>query len=157
VTRVVRDVFISGSTFTKAIMKALQYEYAKAEEVKKTFGLLLDAEEKEKALQEGNRDALGVSQAVSNVLKDLVSEVHRSVDFYLSQGPERSIGRIVLSGGTARLKNISKYLTAELKVPVSVLNPLSFVRDLPDNLPADILPALGVAVGLALRKNNDWA
>jgi type IV pilus assembly protein PilM len=156
VTRVVRDVFISGNTFTKAIMKSLQYDYAKAEEVKKANGLLIDAEEKEKALQEGNRDALGVSQAVSMVMKDLVSEVHRSVDFYLSQGPERSIGRIVLSGGTARLKNIAKYLTGELKVPVTVLNPFAVVPALPADFPAEMLPSLGVAAGLALRRHKDW-
>jgi len=156
VTRVVRDIFISGNTFTKAIMKALQYEYPKAEEVKKAHGLLIDAEEKEKALQEGNRDALGVSQAVSTVLKDLVSELHRSVDFYLSQGPERSIGRIVLAGGSAKLKNLAKFLTAELKVPVVVINPAAFLAETPADLPADILPAMGVAFGLALRRNRDW-
>src|SRR5262249_24587687 len=64
VTRVVRDIFISGNAVTKAIMKALQCDYVKADELKKTHGLLLDAEEKEKALQEGNRDALTVSQAI---------------------------------------------------------------------------------------------
>ncbi|MEK7745040.1 MAG: type IV pilus assembly protein PilM [Elusimicrobiota bacterium] len=156
ITRVVRDVFVSGNTFTKAIMKALQYDYAKAEEAKKKFGLLLDQEEKEKALQEGNRDALGVSQAVQGSIKDLVSEVHRSVDFYLSQGPERSIGRIVLCGGSAKLKNLAKYLTGELKVPVSVLNPTSFLADVPADVPADVLPALSVAVGLSLRRHKDW-
>lgn len=155
-TRVVRDVFISGNTFTKAIMKALQYDLAKAEEVKKANGLLIDAEEKEKALQEGNRDALGVSQAVATVMKDLVAEIHRSVDFFLAQGPERSIGRIVLSGGSASLKNISKFMTGELKVPVSVLDPLVFVKGVPPELPAELRPALGVAVGLALRSNRDW-
>jgi len=157
VTRVVRDVFISGNTFTKAIMKALQYDAAKAEEAKKANGILIDAEEKEKALADGNRDALGVSQAVSGVLKDLVGELHRSVDFYLSQGPERSIGRIVLSGGTARMKNLAKALSGELKVPVSVMNPLAFVPALPADLPAELLPALSVAAGLALRRNRDWA
>ena len=155
VTRVVRDIFISGSTFTKAVMKALQCEYPKAEEAKKSFGLLLDAQEKEKALQEGNRDALAVSQAVAGVMKDLVGEVHRSVDFYLSQGPERSVGRIVLAGGSARLKNLSKHLAAELKVPVTTLNPLAFLSEAPD-IPADLLPSFGVAAGLALRKAKDW-
>ncbi|MEE8425002.1 MAG: type IV pilus assembly protein PilM [Elusimicrobiota bacterium] len=156
VTRVVRDVFISGNTFTKAIMKALQYDFPKAEEVKKANGLLIDAEDKEKALQEGNRDALGVSQAVTTVMKDLVSELHRSVDFYLSQGPERSIGKIVLSGGSAKMKNMAKYLTGELKVPVTVLNPFSFLQDLPQDLPQELLPTMGVVAGLALRKNRDW-
>lgn len=157
VTRVVRDIFISGNTFTKAIMKALQYDFPKAEEVKKANGLLIDAEDKEKALQDGNRDALGVSQAVTTVMKDLVGELHRSVDFYLSQGPERSIGRVVLAGGSAKMKNMAKYLAGELKVPVTVLNPFSFLDDLPQDLPQEILPAMGVVAGLALRRNRDWA
>ncbi|MFC1679867.1 type IV pilus assembly protein PilM [Elusimicrobiota bacterium] len=156
VTRVVRDVFISGNTFTKAIAKALQCDAAKAEQAKQENGLLISAEDKEKALQAGNREALGVSQALAGVLKDLVSELHRSVDFYLSQGPERSIGRIVLSGGSARIKNLSRFLTGELKVPVTALNPLSFLEEIPADLPKDVLPALGIAVGLALRKHWDW-
>src|SRR5205823_4764465 len=105
ITRVVRDIFISGNTFNKAIVKALQVDLPKAEELKRKHGIIVDAAEKEKALQEGQREALGVSQAVATVAKDLVSEVHRSVDFYLSQGPERSIGRIVLMGGSAKLPN----------------------------------------------------
>jgi type IV pilus assembly protein PilM len=156
ITRVVRDVFISGSTFTKAVMKALQYEYAKAEEVKKAYGLMIDPEEKEKALQEGNRDALGVSQAIAGVLKDLVAEIHRSVDFFLSQGPERSIGRIVLSGGSAKMKNLARFLTGELKVPVTVLDPFSFLGEAPADLPDELRSAMGIAAGLALRRNRDW-
>ncbi len=156
-TRVVRDIFVAGGTFTKAIMKALQYDMEKAEAAKLANGILIDPEEKEKALQEGNRDALGVSQAVSTVIKDMVTELHRSVDFYLSQGPERSIGRIVLSGGSAGMKNIAKCLTGELKVPVTLLDPFAALSENPVDIPAAIRPSMAVALGLALRKNRDWA
>jgi len=155
VTRVVRDVFISGQTMTKAVMKAFQCEAPKADELKKLFGVIVDPAEKEKALADGNRDALGVSQAVGQVARDLVGEVHRSVDFYLSQGPDRSIGRIVLSGGSARAKNLDKHLSGELKVPVTVLDPFSFVKGA-EGVPEELRSAFGVAVGLALRQNRDW-
>ena len=155
VTRVVRDVFISGSTMTKAIAKAFQCEPAKADELKKQYGVIVEPAEKEKALADGNREALGVSQAISQVGRDLVGEVHRSVDFYLSQGPDRAIGRIVLTGGSARAKNLDKHLSGELKVPVSVLDPFSFVSGAAA-VPEDLRPAFGVAVGLALRRNRDW-
>lgn len=155
VTRVVRDMFISGNTMTKAIMKAFQCDAAKAEELKHSRGVFVDPAEKEKALADGDRDGLGVSQAVGQVAKDLVAEVHRSVDFYLSQGPDRSIGRIMLTGGTARLKNLDKHLAHELKVPVSVLNPFSLSKG-GDVVPEALAPAFGVAAGLALRHNGDW-
>lgn len=155
VTRVVRDMFISGNTMTKAIMKAFQCDAAKAEELKHSRGVFVDPAEKEKALADGDRDGLGVSQAVGQVAKDLVAEVHRSVDFYLSQGPDRSIGRIMLTGGTSRLKNLDKHLAQELKVPVSVLDPFSLSKG-GDVVPEALAPAFGVAAGLALRQNGDW-
>lgn len=155
VTRVVRDMFISGNTMTKAIMKAFQCDAVKAEELKHTRGVFVDPAEKEKALADGDRDGLGVSQAVGQVAKDLVAEVHRSVDFYLSQGPDRSIGRIMLAGGSARLKNLDKHLAQELKVPVMVLNPFAFAKG-GDVVPETLSPAFGVAAGLALRQNRDW-
>ncbi|MCM2305199.1 MAG: type IV pilus assembly protein PilM [Elusimicrobia bacterium] len=155
VTRVVRDMFISGNTMTKAIMKAFQCDAAKAEELKHSRGVFVDPAEKEKALADGDRDGLGVSQAVGQVARDLVAEVHRSVDFYLSQGPDRSIGRIMLTGGTARLKNLDKHLAQELKVPVSVLNPFTLSKG-GDVVPEALAPAFGVAAGLALRQNRDW-
>ena len=155
VTRVVRDMFIAGNTMTKAIMKAFQCDAAKAEELKHSRGVFVDPAEKEKALADGDRDGLGVSQAVGQVARDLVAEVHRSVDFYLSQGPDRSIGRIMLAGGSARLKNLDKHLAQELKVPVSVLNPFSFAKG-GEVVPEGLSPSFGVAAGLALRQNRDW-
>lgn len=156
VTRVVRDVFISGQTATKAVAKAFQCDAMKAEELKRQHGIIIDPGEKEKALAEGNRDALGVSQACAQFARDLVSEVHRSVDFYLSQGPDRSIGRIVLSGGSAGLKNLSRHLAQELKVPVEVLDPFASLTGA-ETVPEEQRPAFAVAVGLALRRNKDWA
>jgi len=155
VTRVVRDVFISGQTMTKAIMKAFQCEAPRAEELKRQFGLIIDPAEKEKALSAGNREALGVSQSLGQVARDLVGEVHRSVDFYLSQGPDRTIGRIFLAGGSARVKNLDKHLANELKVPVAVLDPFAFLKGA-EAVPQDLRPAFGVAVGLSLRRNRDW-
>ena len=136
-------------------MKAFQGDGAKAEELKHSRGVFVDPAEKEKALADGDRDGLGVSQAVGQVARDLVAEVHRSVDFSLSQGPDRSIGRIMLTGGTARLKNLDKHLAQELKVPVSVLNPFTLSKG-GDVVPEALAPAFGVAAGLALRQNRDW-
>ena len=155
VTRVVRDMFISGSTMTKAVAKAFQCEPAKADELRKRYGVIIEPAEKEKALAEGHREALGVSQAIGQIARDLVGEVHRSVDFYLSQGPDRAIARIVLSGGTARATNLDKHLAGELKVPVTVLDPFVCVSGA-EAVPDDLRPAFGVAVGLALRRNRDW-
>ena len=156
VTRVVRDIFIAGATFDKAIAKALKIDAAAADAVKKNRSILFSDEDKEAAIGAFDREGIAVSKAASGVLRDLYTEVSRSIDFYLSQGVDHSISRILLSGGMANLGNVTKFLSAEFKVPVEVANPLAFMEEPPKNLPKDVLPALAVAAGLALRKLKDW-
>jgi len=156
VTRVVRDIFIAGATFDKAIAKALKTDAAATDTLKKSRSVLVSDEDKEAAIENFDRDGIAVSKAAAGVLKDLYTEVSRSIDFYLSQGVDHSISRIMLSGGMANLGNINKFLSAEFKVPVEIVNPLSFLPERPKNIPKDVLPALAVAAGLALRKMKDW-
>ena len=156
VTRVVRDIFIAGTTFDKAIAKALKSDLAAAAAAKKNRVLLVSDEDKEAVIADFDREGIAVSKAASGVLRDLYTEVSRSIDFYLSQGVEHSISKIIISGGMSNLGNITKFLSAEFKVPVEIANPLSFLPEAPNNMPKDVLPALAVAAGLALRKIKDW-
>jgi type IV pilus assembly protein PilM len=156
VTRVVRDIFIAGSTFDKAIGKALKCDPAAADAAKKDHSVLVSDADKEAAIEAFDRNGLAVSKAVSGVLRDLYTEVSRSIDFYLSQGVDHSISRIIISGGMANLGNVTRFLSAEFKVPVEIANPLAFLPEQPKNMPKDVLPALAVATGLALRKLKDW-
>jgi type IV pilus assembly protein PilM len=156
VTRVVRDIFIAGATFDKSIAKALKTDATAADAAKKNRSVLVSDEDKAAAIEGFDKEGIAVSKAASGVLRDLYTEVSRSIDFYLSQGVDHSISKIVLSGGMANLGNITKFLAAEFKVPVEVMNPLAFLPEVPKNLPKDVLPALAVASGLALRKLKDW-
>jgi type IV pilus assembly protein PilM len=156
VTRVVRDIFIAGGTLDKAIVKSLKTDSAGADTLKRSRPVLVSDEDKEAAIENFDREGIAVSKAASAVLKDLYTEVSRSIDFYLSQGVDHSISKILLSGGLANLGNISRFLASEFKVPVEVVNPLAFLGEVPKNMPKDVLPALAVAVGLALRKMKDW-
>ena len=157
VTRVVRDIFIAGGTFEKAVQKNLKSEFpgGAAEALKRAKGLLVSDEDKEEAIEAFDREGIAVSRAATGVLRDLHTEVSRSIDFYLSQGVDSSISRIMLSGGIANLGNLAKFVTAEFKVPVEIVNPFAFLPE-SGNIPKDILPSLAVATGLALRKLKDW-
>ncbi|MBI4802588.1 MAG: type IV pilus assembly protein PilM [Elusimicrobia bacterium] len=155
ITKVVRDIFIAGSTFDKAVQKTLKLDAAAIDALKKSRKLLVTDEDKEAAIAEFDREGIAASKAAIAVLKDLYSEISRSIDFYLSQGVDHSISKIVLAGGVANLGNITKFMTAEFKVPVEVINPFSFLPEA-KNIPVEISPALAVAAGLALRKLKDW-
>ncbi len=155
ITRVVRDIFIAGSTFDKAIQKVMKMDAAALDKLKRSKKLLVSDEDKEAAIEDFDKEGIAASKAAGGVLKDLYAEISRSIDFYLSQGVDHSISKIVLAGGVANLGNITKFMSGEFKVPVEVINPFTF---LPDNksVPKELLPSLAVAAGLALRKLKDW-
>ena len=167
-TRVVRDIFIAGATFEKAVQKILKGTGGGtgADAIKRSRGLLVSDEEKEAAIADFDKEGIAVSKAAAGVLKDLHTEVSRSIDFYLSQGMEHSISKIMLSGGVANLGNIAKFMTTEFKVPVEVADPFSFLpgwspptagdSSAHGSVPKEVLPSLAVAAGLALRKLKDW-
>jgi type IV pilus assembly protein PilM len=154
VPRVVRDIFIAGSSFTKAIQKNIGCDLKTAEDLKMRYSILVTSEEKEKTLAENQKEALQVSSALIPVTRDLIGEIQRSIDFYISQNPDRSISRILLSGGTANLKNLDKMLHQELKLPVELFNPLKNILG-GDVIPENVATNFAIAVGLALRKEND--
>jgi len=99
VSKVVRDVFVSGGSISKVLQKNLQCTPSESEDLKIKFGILATVEDKDKALAEDNKEAIQISNIIYPVLKDLLSEIQRSLDFYLSQGAERTITRVLICGG----------------------------------------------------------
>jgi len=95
-----------------------------------------------------------VSTAITPVARDLVAEIHRSIDFYISQNPDRSINRVLITGGSANLRNLDKYLSQEIKMPVEIFNPLKNVSG-GETVPENFATHLSIAVGLGMRREND--
>lgn len=155
-SRVVRDIFISGSSLDRALSKALSVAPEQAQEFKKAVRLLVNEEEKFEAIKNYDRQLILSSRASLSVFKDMSSEISRSIDFYLSQGMDHSLARIYISGGLAAMPNLSAYLSGEFRIPVEVLNPFSIATEIPKNMPPDIMPSMAVACGLALRELRDW-
>ena len=181
-TRVSRDIFVAGLSFNKSVAKVLKVDLLQAEQMKHRWGLQLGVEppplkitpgaakpaegadvaaglsdaDAVPVLSKDEQEQTQVSAALRDVLKDLVNETRRSVEFYLSQGQKRTIKKILLSGGSANIKNLPQALSAELKVPVEIINPFAIKSNfLAEDPPADVLPALAVACGLALRTVGD--
>ncbi len=153
VSKVVRDLFIAGNSFTNAIQKGMQVDFNTAEQMKKEKGIIMQDEEKP---IEDEAD-IQFSMSMMPVLQELVGEVQRSIDYY--QAPtegEVRVERIILSGGSALLKNIDKYLSKELNISVEICNP--FVNINIKEHPGEFeekAPVFAVALGLALRSEGD--
>lgn len=64
------------------------------------------------------------------------------------------MGRVLLSGGGARLTNLTSYLAQELRLPVELFDPFLRIEGAQSIAP-EVRPLFSVAIGLALRKEGD--
>jgi type IV pilus assembly protein PilM len=129
-----RVVAIGGDRFTTGIAEALGVSYTEAEGIK--VGLPDE-----------------VQSTMVTLLSPLGRELRASVDFFEHQH-DRTVGRVFVSGGTARSEYINQILQTELMVPCASWNPAgSLNMSLPPQQVGDleaITPQLTVAVGAAL-------
>lgn len=149
--RLTRNVNIGGDSLTKAVASRMDMEFQTAEQLK---------EEKASVLLEGeplpdDRTVLTLHDVMLPILGDLATEIRRSLDYFQTRWRESRVGRVVLSGGTARLQNLDRFLSLELGVETVVGDPFTLC-DVPERVLAgdarrQTAPALATAVGLAMR------
>ena len=147
-TTFTRDITMGGNAFTEEIQKQLNISYDEAEALK--------------VGGQGETDAVvpqEVERVIGGVAEQLAGEIQRSLDFYAATAADNKIGKVLLSGGTARIPALFKILEARASVPVEILNPFKNI-DVDDRRfdPATILaaaPSAAVGVGLALRRAGD--
>ncbi len=149
ISRFTRDVSIAGNNLTKALQRDLRLDYLKAEELKKNKAVILGEDE------EGDKESEQISDIIKPVFHELLGEIRRSLDYYQAQSSERSLKKIILSGGTAKIKGIEKFITQETKLPVERINPFEKAKVNLKNMTAEQLdemqPLFSVSMGLALR------
>lgn len=149
--RLTRNVNVGGDSLTKAVASRMEMEFQSAEQLK---------EEKAQVLLEGeplpdDRTVITLHDVMLPILGDLATEIRRSLDYFQTRWRESRVGRVVLSGGTARLTNLDRFLSLELGVETVVGDPF-MLCDLADRVLSgearrQTAPALATAVGLAMR------
>ena len=141
-----RDVTAGGNQYTEEIQKTLTVSFEEAERIK--LGKHPESDGQEVVPQE-------VEDAVQAVNESVVGEIQRSLDFFQATSAESRIGRIVVAGGGAKVSGLIKLFHERSQIPVERLQPLARMlpsaRFAPEFLD-DLGPALGVCLGLALRK-----
>jgi len=122
-----REVTPAGAEITRAIVEGLgegepSLLYERAERIKQEVGIPSGSN------QEGTLDESinlsKISFLIRPVLERMTAEIERSLDYYKSQFNVERIDRVLLTGGSANLKNIASYLGAGLRLSVEHFNPL---------------------------------
>ena len=137
----VRDVSVGGNHCTEAIARRLQVPFEMAEAAKLGANVGLRRED--------------LAPALESVSRELALEIQRTFDYFASTPDAERIGRIVLSGGGARLAGLGEVLSSSWGIPVEQARPFKAIQVEPARLRAEgveqVGPTLAVAVGLALR------
>jgi len=139
----VRHTDIGGETFNHNIANALNVTVERAEQFKNSVGLSLEA-----------KTAHPASRAIKFVIDNLVlQETRRLIDAF-RQMNIGSLQKIILTGGTANMKNLPAYLQTSLQIQTVLGNPwrlLTYPKELAEDIQS-LSPHMAVAVGLALKR-----
>ncbi len=161
-----RNVPIAGDSFTQAIKAALPgTDWTEAERIKTEADMAV-------LLQSDNEsEAAGLARVLQPAIDELLREVRRSTNYYQSQLADTAnsilpvgttsqnsgpVSKIVITGGSAKMRGLEAYMSARLGVPVEIWNPFenpnieagavlqSFIDD--------NHPLMVTAIGLALKE-----
>jgi type IV pilus assembly protein PilM len=145
-----RTIPIAGASLSNAIRNAATCSENEAEQRKFSTDLteLVDAPAR------STQDP--VLQGVQTLIDELLREIRRSVNYHQSQLPDGSadtiVDKVVLTGGTSRLKGLVPYTKSRLRMEVcgveAGLGSLVSRERLPGE---EDVPLMTVALGLALR------
>ncbi|MFA5184036.1 MAG: type IV pilus assembly protein PilM [Patescibacteria group bacterium] len=137
-----RSLAVCGSTVTKALAEKLGVSFVQAEQFK--FDLSV-------SLHNDNREEL--PQLVIQTLEPIVTEIQYMLDFFRSQA-NGEVEKIILSGGSALLLNLSEYLAKRLNLQVIIGDPWNRIHYPAELKPvlSEVGPRLAVAIGLAMRE-----
>ncbi len=152
-TAFTRDINMGGNQFTEEIQKQLNVSYEEAEALK-LGGNISTAQTTTEAI---------VPQEVGSILRStsesLAMEIQRSIDFFLATAAGVKLGRLILSGGTAKIASLTDALETALNVKVEISDPFRNVmfnpKEFDPDYIRDLAPMSAVAVGLATRRLGD--
>lgn len=157
VPRFTRVSSLSGNQFTQAVANQLNLTFDEAEHLKIKAGLpdlsTHTSADTETADDETLRIA-AVQDALEREVSKFITEVRRSLDYYLTQTTHaRTIRRIHLTGSSAQLANLPLYLEKGLQAEVVLSDPLRFVqvgagaKAVAERDHMGAAPAVGLALG----------
>ena len=144
-----RDVGMGGRLYTEEVQRALNVSFEEAEAFK---------------IGGGDRDRAAVvpeevERVLSSVSDNLATEIHRSLDFFLSTSGGVGLSGVYLSGGAAGTPGLAQAIERTCGAPVNLVDPFRRItvdeRAFNPRFLQDLAPQAAIAVGLGLRRGDD--
>ena len=150
----VRYIPLGSHNITEAMQGTLssddgdiQLSMERAEEIKKQLGIAYEEVTLEKGIS-----STQILSLMRPILEQLLKEIRRSIDYYIQEyGKKDEPVGVCLIGGGALLKNLDKYLSEELNLPIKLMSipksiDTSRVNFKPEDTPL-IVGLIGIVLG----------
>ncbi|HTX87126.1 MAG TPA: type IV pilus assembly protein PilM [Candidatus Nanoarchaeia archaeon] len=137
-----RSLDIGGKTISKALAASLNISLERAEQFKRDLGIV------------GNQAGGDViPKTIANAIVPMIEEVKYLLNLYQNKNADK-VEKIILSGGSALLPNLTSFLSEKLNVTVIAGDPWARIFYQPELKPilTEIGPGFAVAIGAALRE-----
>jgi type IV pilus assembly protein PilM len=136
---------IAGNSFTESVARALGVSVAKAEEIKHKVGIANTAEYP------------NIKTSMLPVLGNLEAEIKNILKFH-GEHSGRQVERVLLSGGSAKLKNLAEYLGQQMAgsgvAKVELADPWLNVGSQKQGIYREDSLSFATSIGLALLGSN---
>lgn len=143
-----RNILIGGDDISKTIAQSLNISFEEAEKLKRETEIHLDSEIAEEKKKESEK-------IIVKMLDQLAKEVRKSLSYYKTQRQKIKYNRVILSGGSAKLKNIAVFLKEQFEMPVIIGDPLKGIKIDQDKFDLErikkLKESLATVIGLAKR------
>lgn len=149
-----RSVPIAGDTFTDALKNHYRTDAGEGESRKHEVDMSILVS------GDGAPEATERAHIVQAAVDELLREIRRSIHYFQSQlsetGQTINLSEILLVGGSSQMRGLPEFVVARLGIQARVLDPFSspgiYVGTPAENLVQEQGPALGIALGLALKE-----
>jgi type IV pilus assembly protein PilM len=136
-----QSIAIGSDSLTQAIINKFNFQYQRAEEFKRNYGVSEEVLENK------------IYEVLSPILESIMVEIRRGVEFYKNKTLSVSPSYYLLSGDGALLPGLVEYVSKSLGVKSEIANPWKniVVEDKFKDIIAKSGPSYSVAIGLALK------
>jgi type IV pilus assembly protein PilM len=140
-----RDILLGGQQITEQIQSVLNISFPEAERIK--LGEFRTPELMDK-----------IGPVILTTLQNWLVEIKKILDFLTASEPENKPTKIVLSGGSAVIPGLVRFLSDGIQFPVELFNPFAKIALNPMSFDPAYLESVGpqsaIALGLALRQKG---
>ena len=149
----------AGNALTNNIAREFDVSFTEAESLKVQYGSLTSEGPGLDVSADLSMDDIEkikrIPQIIETPLENIISEVRRSIDFYVSQPDGMAVSKVLVTGGTAKIPGIEEFISERLGIPTERAQAPEIPGLDCSELDWDNMgDQLGVSVGLATRAVN---